>query len=226
MRILVIEDEEKLSSFLKIVLESEKNLVTVVDSIEEVFKNGYELSHDLIILDLMLAGKPGDELMAELKKRNVEVPVMVLSALNQIAKKVELLNLGADDYMTKPFDSQELLARIQSIHRRTIDIKKQDFIEVGNMSFYRKQNKVIREGKEIFLTPKESELLLFLIQKQGQLVKSEDILNKVWNKKAGFHSNILQATVKRLRQKIDQNFEERYISNVHGVGYLFKVDQE
>jgi len=224
MKILIIEDEEKIAHYLKQILEMEKNQVTLSSSIEEVFKKQYEQSHDLIILDLMLTGKPGIELLKQLKKQKVEIPVLVLTALNQISTKVEIFNAGADDYMTKPFAAAELMVRIKNIYRRHLNIEKKDQIIFGDMVFYRKENKAIRREQVINLTAKESELLLFLLINKGKTIRNDDIIKRVWNTNASFHSNIIQATVRRLRKKIDSNFEEKYIKNVHGLGYSISCE--
>jgi two-component system copper resistance phosphate regulon response regulator CusR len=224
MKILIIEDEEKIARFLKQILENDKNTVTMCASIEEVFKKQYERSHDLIVLDLMLAGKPGIELLKQLKKQKIDIPVLVLSALNQISTKVELFNAGADDYMTKPFAAEELVARIKNIYRRHLEVEKKDEIQFGDKTFSRKENKVTSGDKIIHLTAKEAELLLFLLQNKGKTVRNEDIIKRIWNSTASFHSNIIQATVRRLRKKIDNNPEQKFIKNVHGLGYSITTE--
>lgn len=223
MRILVVEDEQQIADFIKEVLEAERNEVTIVSSVEEVLEHNYVTSHDLMILDLMLAGKhSGLDLVKMLKKERVSIPIIVLTALNQISTKVDLFNAGVDDYLTKPFEALELLARIKSVYRRYLEGNMENEIKIDDLLFQRKENVVIRDGKKIYLTMKEAELLRFLIENAGKIVRSEDILKKVWNTRVGFHSNILQATVRRLRKKLDSDFEKKYIKNIHGVGYCFE----
>lgn len=223
MKILVIEDEEKIASFIKNILEQERNLVTICDSIEDAIKHGYEMTHDLIILDLMLVGKRGDVYVKEIRKKRLNIPILVLSALSRISNKIELLNLGADDYMTKPFDPEELIARINAMYRRYLHMERKDQVNMGAFTFYRKQNKIKREGKEIVLTKKEGELLEFLLQNEGKTVRTEDIIRKIWGAKITYHSNVVQATIRRLRKKVDDGFEYKLIENHHGIGYCLNL---
>lgn len=223
MRVLVVEDELKIAEFIRSVLETDGNQVTLATSVEEVLDHNYEHSHDLLILDLMLAGKQGGlDLVKKLKKERVKVPIIVLTALNQIGTKVDLFNAGVDDYITKPFDALELMARVKSVYRRYLDGRIENEIEVGDFVFQRKENLVLRNGEKIPLTVKEGELLLFLVENAGKVVRSEDILKRIWNTRVGFHSNILQATIRRLRKKLDAKSLQKYIKNVHGVGYTFE----
>ena len=223
MRVLVVEDELKIAEFIRSVLESDGNQVTLCMSAEEVLDHSYEHSHDLLILDLMLAGKQGGlDLVKKLKKERVKVPIIVLTALNQISTKVDLFNAGVDDYITKPFDALELMARVKSVYRRYLDGRIENEIEVGDFVFQRKENLVLRNGEKIPLTVKEGELLLYLVENAGKVVRSEDILKRIWNTRVGFHSNILQATIRRLRKKLDANSLQKYIKNVHGIGYTFE----
>lgn len=219
MKILIVEDEEDLASFLQVILEKEGAETTVCSSVEDVIKNGYEMSHDLVILDLMLKGKRGENLITHMKKKKINVPVLVLSALGQINTKIELINLGADDYLTKPFDAQELVARVKALYRRYLQSGFKDEEDFGDFVFYRKQNKVYRGQKEILLTKNEGQLFELLLRNQGRTVPLEDILKNVWKAKIGYHSNIVQATVRRLRKKVDAGFPHKLIRNMHGIGY-------
>lgn len=223
MKILVIEDEEKIALFIKNVLEREGNLVTVCDSVEEATKKDYELTHDLVILDLMLPGKRGEYYVKDIRKKRLNIPILVLSALSRISNKIELLNNGADDYMTKPFDADELIARVNAMYRRYLQTERKDQLNYGDFAFFRKQNKVKREGKEITLTKKEGELLEFLLQNEGKTVRTEDIIRKIWGAKITYHSNVVQATIRRLRKKIDSGFDNKLIENRHGIGYCFNL---
>lgn len=220
MNVLLIEDEHKIASFIEQILESEQMSVTTCDSVEDAVSHGYPDRHDVIILDLMLRGKPGEYLVGSLRKSRNNIPILVLSALGQISKKIELLNLGADDYLTKPFDAEELIARVHALYRRYLETKQDLEMKLGDLIFYRKQNRVMRGGKEIFLTQKEGDVLDLLIRHQGKAVRTEDILMKVWQAKQGYHSNIVQATIRRLRKKIDDGFDYKLIRNIHGVGYM------
>lgn len=220
MKILVIEDEEQLSEFLKEVLEKEHFNVTLCPSIEEALKSQLPTHHDMILLDLMLPGRGGEHLVRELRRQKRNIPIIVVSALSQISTKIEMMNLGADDYVTKPFDVKELIARINALYRRYLKDKSSDKETYGDITFYWKQNKVVREGKTILLTKKEGELLQFLLENRGLTVRIEDILMRVWQAKVGFTSNVVQSTIRRLRRKIDADFKHKLIRNVHGIGYV------
>ncbi len=123
------------------------------------------------------------------------------------------------DFMTKPFDMNELLARIKAVYRRYLEKEYKDQENYGDIAFFWKQNKIVRSDKTIDLTQKEGALLKFLLQNRNRTVRNEDILSKVWEARVGFHSNVIQSTVRRLRKKIDSDFDHKLIRNVHGVGY-------
>jgi two-component system, OmpR family, response regulator ArlR len=224
MKILIVEDEEKIASFIKSVLENEGNQATTCESVEEVLKHGYESNHDLLILDLMLPGKRGEYLLREMRKKKINIPVIVLSALNRIGNKIELFNLGADDYMTKPFDALELIARVNAQYRRYLQMERKEQIKAGPITFHRRQNKIIREGKEIQLTKKEGELFEFLLQNRDKTIRTEDIIRKIWGSKITYHSNVVQATIRRLRRKVDEHFKKKLIKSCHGIGYVLSLD--
>lgn len=226
MNILLVEDDQKIASFIRHVLESEKYSVTVCDSVESAIDDGFHEQNDLIILDLMLGGKPGEYLIEYVRKNRSTVPILVLSALSQISKKVAMLNLGADDYLTKPFDAQELIARVNALYRRYLDSERDENFVCGDLVFYRRQNKIERAGNEAYLTKKEGDVLDLLMQQKGKAVRGEDILMKVWQAKQGYHSNIVQATIRRLRKKIDSGHAYKLIRNIHGIGYMMALPEE
>ncbi len=179
-----------------------------------------------MILDFMLGGKSGDFLLRSVRKAGLNIPVIVVSALGQVNKKIEILNMGADDYLTKPFDPDELIARINALYRRHLEAKRKDQKKYGDLIFYHKQHKVRRSGKDIMLTKKEFEILRLLLQHEDQAVRTEDLLAKVWQAKLGYHSNVIQATIRRLRKKIDEGYSHKLIHSVHGVGYMFVPPEE
>ena len=219
MDILLVEDNKETSDYLQEKLTDEGFAVSVCASADEVFNKRLELNHDLIILDLMLDKERGDKVVKQLRKKKNNIPILVLSSLVQTSTKVDLFTLGADDYMTKPFNFQELMARIRALHRRTLETRSDDGENYGEITFYWKQSKLIRKGKEIRLTNKEGDLLKLLLRNEGKTVRSEDILQKVWQINKGHHSNILQSMVRRLRKKLDAGFGHALIRSVHGVGY-------
>ncbi len=223
MRILVIEDEKKIADFVEEVLTKDGHKVTQCDSVEAALKHHLPDYQDLIVLDLMLPGKRGEDLVRELRKKKYTLPILILSALGQISSKVELINMGADDYMTKPFDVQEFLARVHGLYRRHLEQHPMDDTIHAGIEFHWKQGRVVREGKEIKLTKKEAELLQMLLERKGQIVTFEEILMRVWQSKLGYHSNVVQSTVRRLRNKLDEGFDHSLIQNAHGVGYVLEL---
>lgn len=219
MRILIIEDEPKLSAYLQKIFESKQYTVSACSNAEDAEAEMVETLFDLLILDLMLPGVPGEEFLAKIRKSGFEGPVLVLTAKDMTSSKVELLELGADDYLVKPFSIEELLARMKALQRRYNDKQTQSKLEVSDLVFYRKQNKVLRGNKEIYLTKKEGNVLALLMSHSDKVIRTEDILVKVWKTRMGYHSNIVQATIRRLRKKIDEDFDHHFIRNVHGIGY-------
>ena len=224
MKILLIEDDRKYLLLLTKMLENNGYQVTYCVSAKEALERELELHHDLIILDLLLGEERGEDFIQNLKKRKLNIPILVISCLSEVSSKIDLLKLGADDYLTKPFDSDELLARVEAISRRysdTLILKKDE--TYGNITFQWKQHKVIFGTNEIFLTRQECKFLQLLIQNKGEIIRFEDILEKVWGVGLGYHSNIVQSTVKRIRQKIGNDYSNKLIRNVHGIGYCITL---
>ncbi len=221
MKVLIVEDEERISSRIKTILERESFEVKVFNNVEDVIRDNLASSFDLIVLDLMLPGVSGDTLVDSLRKSKSTIPILVLSSLRESNKKVRLLDKGADDYLSKPFDERELIARINALYRRHLSTAFKEMEEHNGISFHWKQNKITRNDVESLLTNKESSLLEFLLRNKGKVVRNDDILLKVWDRKPGYHSNLLQTTIRRLRKKIDDDFDHKLIRNVHGVGYMF-----
>ncbi|MBU0667649.1 response regulator transcription factor [Patescibacteria group bacterium] len=228
MRILIIEDEKDLSFFLAKILEAEKHTVVRHESAEEAIKNNSIASCDLLLLDLLLPGQSGESFLEKIRRDGCKVPVLVLSAKDAVSTKVDVLEMGADDYMVKPFHAEELLARINTLHRRAAGIGKKEKNKEKKLAFadlelFPGQNMVMRQGEKIYLTKKETQLLAFFINNSEKVVRMEDILQKVWGAKDGHNSNILQSTVRRLRKKIDHGFPRSLIHNRHGVGYIISA---
>lgn len=227
IKVLVVEDEKELQVFLKEVLEEESMEVTLCSSIEEVMEKKHETRSDLIILDLMLKGERGEKLVESMRSNKITTPILVLSALGQIRTKIELINLGADDYLTKPFHPEELIARVKSLYRRYLNTSGiKDDENFGEFTFHRKQNIIRRKNKKIRLTPKESDLFDFLLRNTGYIVPMDDILRNVWKTRNGYHSNIIQSTIRRLRNKVDKGFPHKLIQCQHGTGYTLVLPKQ
>ena len=153
------------------------------------------------------------------------MPMLVLNAIDHIDKKAEMHNLGADDYLSKPFEMQELIARLQALYRRYVEEKLEESMHFGELVFYKKQNKVQFNDKDVLLTQKEADILNFLLENKGNVVTNEDILINVWKTKPGFSSNIVQSTIRRLRKKLDTGNNVNFIKNVHGLGYIISPEK-
>lgn len=218
MRILVVEDEEKVSRFVARGLEAERFAVDkVADGV-----SGLELAtlyeYDLIILDLLLPGLSGTEMLRRLREVNAHVPVLVLTARDAIGDKVENFEAGADDYLTKPFAFAELLARVKALLRRGA-VNRSNVIRVADLELDRLSQTVRRDGKRIELTAKEYGLLEYLLANAGRVLSRTMIIEHVWDQSFDSVTNIVDVYVRHLRNKVDDPFERKLIRTVRGVGY-------
>jgi len=220
MEVLVIEDDKKIASYIKKEIEKSGHSATITHSVKEAIEKKLANSHDIVVLDLILTNERGEDFVQYIKKNNIKIPIIVLSSLSEVVSKVELLKLGVDDYMTKPFDPRELIARLESTRRIYLSLDSDKKETHCGIEFNWKDNSVLREGKKIHLTKKECSLLKLLVRNKNNVVSSEDILSQVWNVGLGYHSNILQSLVRHLRKRLDQDFEFKLIRNVHGYGYM------
>lgn len=218
MRILVVEDEEKVSRFVARGLEAERFAVDkAADGV-----SGLELAtlyeYDLIILDLLLPGLSGTEMLRRLREVNAHVPVLVLTARDAIGDKVENFEAGADDYLTKPFAFAELLARVKALLRRGA-VNRSNVIRVADLELDRRSQTVRRGGKRIELTAKEYSLLEYLMANAGRVLSRTMIIEHVWDQSFDSVTNIVDVYVRHLRNKVDDPFERKLIRTVRGVGY-------
>lgn len=227
MRILIVEDEHRIAHSLQKGLEQERFAVDLAYTGRE----GYDLAstedYDLIILDLMLPGMDGISICKELRKNNIHIPILLLTAKSQINEKVEGLNSGADDYLTKPFSFDELLARIRALLRRKGTVV-QTSISIDDLSMDVSRFEVRRGEELISLTSKEFSLLEFLMSKQNQIVTKDQIIQHVWNFDADILPNTVEVYIKKLRDKIDNHFpnKKQLIKTVRGFGYKLSGDDE
>ena len=226
MRILIVEDEHRIAHSLQKGLEQERFAVDVAYT----GGDGYDLAstedYDLIILDILLPGMDGISLCKELRKNKIHVPVLLLTARGQTNEKVEGLDSGADDYLTKPFSFEELLARIRALLRRKGTVV-QTNLSVGDLSMDVNRFEVKRGKKSISLTSKEFSLLEFLLSKQNQIVTKDQIIQHVWNFDADILPNTVEVYIKKLRDKIDNQFPDKkqLIKTVRGFGYKLGDDE-
>ncbi len=221
MRILIIEDDENINTFLQSSLESE---YFVVDSAHDGDGGLYcalTNTYDLIILDSMLPNKSGLEICRELRTAGKTTPIIGLSVKSETVNKVQFLNAGADDYLTKPFSFEELVARIRALLRRPQSIQT-DTLEFGNLELDARKHIVRKNGIDIYLTRKEFLLLEYLMRNQGVVLTRGMILEHVWDMNADPFSNTIETHVMTLRKKIDAEQEVRLIHTVPGIGYKFE----
>lgn len=215
MRILLIEDEKHITEFLKPALEAERFEVDWAQEGEKGLFLGTTNQYDLVIVDNMLPKMTGVEICKALRQGGKTMPILILSVLADASKKAELLNGGADDYLTKPFAFEELLARVRALLRRPQPFLG-DTLQVGDLVLDTVKHTITRSGRSIHLTPKEFSLLEYLIRNRGAVVSRGMILEHVWDMNADPFSNTVEAHILSLRKKIDA---PKLIQTVHGLGY-------
>lgn len=218
MRILIIEDEALISAFLKASLEAEYFAVDTAADGERGSYLAHVNEYDLVILDNMLPKKEGIEILQELRGSGKTMPILVLSVKSETVRKVDLLNAGADDYLTKPFALDELLARIRALLRRKPGLEG-DVLRVGNLTLDTKKLSVRRGEREIDLTRKEFMLLQYLMQNEGSVVSRGMILEHVWDMSVDIFSNTIESHVLSLRRKLGETGKDGLIKTVSGRGY-------
>lgn len=222
MKILIIEDEPRVASFIKEGLE-EKGYETEVayDGLSGE-KAALEPANDLVILDLIIPGKSGIEVCKSIKSVNPDLPVLMLTALGTTTDKVTGFDAGADDYLVKPFDFPELLARIKSLLKRKAPVSQQpESLKVADLELDLRRMVAIRGGRVIELTAKEFALLEYFMRNRGRVLSRVDISEKVWEISYNTGTNVVEVYVNILRKKIDRDFEPKLIHTRIGLGYIF-----
>jgi DNA-binding response OmpR family regulator len=224
VRILVVEDERKLADVLASALQAEHYDVVLAPTGEDGFFRANAEAFDLVLLDLMLPGRNGLEILQTLRRRHVQTPVLILTARDGIADRVQGLDHGADDYLVKPFALPELLARVRALLRRgrpsdTLRLKAAD-LELDLVT-----RRATRAGRALDLTAREFELLDYLLRHQGHVVSREMLAHDVWKepRRATPIDNVIDVQVARLRRKVDADGHERLIHTVRGVGFVVRA---
>jgi two-component system copper resistance phosphate regulon response regulator CusR len=225
VHILVIEDESKLAAALREGLEEEHYEVSVAKSGEEGFYLLYSQPFDLVLLDVMLPGRSGVEILSRLRRNGVTVPVLLLTARDSVEDRVNGLDAGADDYLVKPFAFPELLARVRALLRRGPP-ERPVRLSLGNLVLDSSGHSVWRAGAPIELTAREYELLEYLLRNQGDVVSREMLARDVWRETARATpiDNVIDVHVARLRRKIDEGFEGKLLHTVRGVGFVLREE--
>jgi two-component system copper resistance phosphate regulon response regulator CusR len=224
MRILLIEDEIKVANFIKKGLQEQSYNVDVAS---DGLKGQYlaaQNEYDLIILDVLMPKQDGWITCKNIREDGIKVPILLLTALEQTDDKVKGLNLGADDYLTKPFEFKEFLARVRALLRRNSDAKG-IFLTIGDLTLDTSAHTVKRDNKELVLTAKEYALLEYLLRNKGRVVTRTQISENVWGIDFDRGSNVVDAYIKFLRKKIDRDFSKPLIHTIVGMGYMLKEEK-
>jgi two-component system OmpR family response regulator len=221
MRILYVEDDPRAREYIQKGLEENGFQVEVAGDGEAGLARALAETFDLLILDVMLPGRDGLSLLKELRDRGHETPVLFLSARGEATDRIRGLNLGADDYLSKPFAFAELLARIRAVARRRHGDPLDGRITVEDLVLDTRRHTVERAGGTIELTPKEFSLLEYLMRNAEQVVSRAMITEKVWGYNFDSYSNLIDVHINHLRKKMDRDFEPKLIHTVKGVGYYF-----
>lgn len=228
MQVLVVEDDQRISSFLIKGLEENGFLVTLCKNAEDALQEeNLKINWDVIILDIMLPGIDGMQLVQTLRYKQVFSPILMLSALNSIQDKVSSLDYGADDYLTKPFHFEELLSRINALSRRRQyhlrDQPKNPVLTFANLQIDTDQYKIYVNSELVELSPREFKLLMYLVENKNRTVSRMQVLNAVWGITFNNHSNVVDVYISYLRNKIEGP-DQKFIYTIKGVGYMFKAD--
>ncbi|QOY33924.1 response regulator transcription factor [Anaerobacillus isosaccharinicus] len=227
-RLLVVDDEESIVTLLQFNLEQAGYEVETAMDGKTAFEKAKELNFDLIILDLMIPEMDGLEVCKQLRQNKISTPILMLTAKDDEFDKVLGLELGADDYMTKPFSPREVVARIRAILRRVsssleekpLEVKIETLLKIGDVDIFPENYEVFYKGSQLELTPKEFELLLYLANHKGRVLTRDQLLNAVWNYEFVGDTRIVDVHISHLREKIEPNTKKPiYIKTIRGLGY-------
>ncbi len=224
MRILIVEDEVDIAEIIKMGLTEAHYIVDMAHDGNRGLRMAKERTYSLIILDIMLPGRDGWSVCEELRAMRFQMPILMLTARDAVRDKVRGLEMGADDYLPKPFDFDELLARVRALLRRD-RVHKGKTIRIADLEIDTNSRTVTRSGHTIPLTPREYALLEALAAHEGQVLTRETIQERVWMDEESY-SNTVDAYIRLLRKKIDANSETKLIHTVHGVGYTVRRAEE
>ncbi|MHB8578947.1 MAG: response regulator [Ignavibacteriaceae bacterium] len=221
MRILIVEDEKKVASFIKKGMEEEYFTADIALDGKEGLKMATSEDYDAIIMDIMLPYIDGISLLKEIRKREILTPVLMLTVKDSLKDKVEGLDAGADDYLTKPFAFEELVARIRALLRRH-ETSKSPTLHVGDLVLDLQSHKVLRGDQEIILTPKEYAILEYLMRNSDKVVSRTKLIEHVYEYHFDPETNIIDVYINKVRAKVDNNFNKPLIHTIRGIGYIIK----
>ena len=225
MRILLVEDDVRISNFVaKGLRENAYAVDTAADGQDALYQASIN-DYDIIILDVMIPKKDGFAVCGELRSSGLKTPILMLTARDAIDDRISGLDYGADDYLVKPFDFKELLARLRALMRRNVELRPPKIV-VADLQIDTTAQKVCRGGREIQLTTKEYALLEFLARQHNKVVGRAEIAEHVWDENFDAFSNLIEVYIKRLRTKIDDGFEVRLIHTRRGAGYILETIAE
>ena len=222
MQVLVIEDDPTVQTLIKLVLQKEEHDVILAQNAENGQKLGLEDSHDMIILDLGLPDGDGFDICQKLRDQGIKTPILVLSAEKETDIKVKCLDMGADDYLTKPFDTSELTARIDAIMRRSGAEKDEGELQCGELKMNLISRRFLVNGTEVDLTNNEFNLLVYLIKRKDQVVSLDEIAENVWDIHFDTQTNYINVYISYLRKKIREHAEKKYIQTVRKKGFVIR----
>ena len=224
MNVLVLDDEKEIADLVEVYLQNENYNVYKFYNSADAIKCIDTIPLDIAILDVMIQGKNGFEICRYIREKKLKFPVIMLTAKIEDNDKIKGLTLGADDYITKPFNPLELVARVKSALRRytlyNTDEKNNDIIEINGLVIYKDEHKCLLYDKKVDLTPIEFEILLYLASNRGKVISSEELFEKVWKEKYFDSNNTVMVHIRRIREKLGENTKEaKFIKTVWGVGY-------
>src|SRR5436190_23171897 len=223
MRILVVEDERRVANFVCRALRENAYAVDLADTGEKALEMASEISYDSILLDVRLPGLSGVQVCRELRDLKIDTPILMLTARSLVEQRVEGLDAGADDYLTKPFAVAELLARVRALVRRRLNHGSPILRNLG-IELDRHRRQVSRDGRKLPLTTKEFALLEFLLSRAPKAASRSEIIEHVWDANYDSETNLVEVYINRLRQKLSPNGQPKVIHTVHGVGYSLRLE--
>ena len=225
MRILLVEDDQKIASFIIKGLKAEGFAVDHENDGEDGLHMALTEPYDAAVIDIMLPKIDGLRLIESMRRENIKTPIIILSARGEVGDRVKGLQIGADDYLAKPFAFSELLARLQALIRRSSDTAEPTKLTVADISMNLITREVVRAGQKIDLQPLEFSLLEYLLRNAGRVVSKTMIMEHVWDYYFDPQTNVVESRIYKLREKIDKGFPTKMIHTVRGVGYVLKEDQ-